>query len=47
MVKGEPDKADNIRNLFKMQQPRDSLRDMIIVNKTMDFLTKLVTGQQN
>jgi trigger factor len=46
MAKSEPDRAENIRALFATPQPRESLRDMMIINKTMDYLTKLVTGQE-
>jgi len=45
MVKEDPDRADNIRKLFGLPQPRESLRDMMVINKAMDYLTKLVTGQ--
>jgi len=46
MVKEDPDRADNIRRLFTLPQPRESLRDMMVINKAMDYLTKLVTGQE-
>jgi len=46
MVKEDPDRADNIRRLFVLPQPRESLRDMIVINKAMDYLTKLVTAQE-
>jgi trigger factor len=46
LVKEDPDRADNIRKLFSLPQPRESLRDMMVINKAMDYLTKLVTGQE-
>jgi trigger factor len=46
MAKDEPDRAENIRQLFALQQPRESLRDMKVINKTMDYLTGLATGQE-
>lgn len=46
MIKEDPDRADNIRRLFGLPQPRESLRDMMVINKTMDYLTKLVTGKE-
>ena len=46
MIKGDESRAENIRALFKMPQPRESLREMIVINKTMDLLTKMVTGQE-
>ena len=46
MVKSDESKADNIRALFNLTQPRESLRDMVAINKTMDLLTKIVTGQE-
>jgi trigger factor len=46
MVKEDPNTAGNIRQLFSMPQPRESLRDMMVINKAMDYLTKLVTGQE-
>lgn len=46
MAKEDPGRAENIRKLFSMPQPRESLRDMKVINKAMDYLTKLVTGQE-
>ena len=46
MIKEEPNRADNIRKLFALPLPRESLRDMMVINKAMDYLTKLVTGQE-
>ena len=46
MVKEDPNSAGNIRKLFAMPQPRESLKDMMVINKAMDYLTKLVTGQE-
>jgi trigger factor len=43
MIKGDETKAENVRALFSLPQPRESLRDMMIINKTMDLLTKIVT----
>ena len=45
MVQEDPNRAENIRKLFVMSQPRESLRDMMVINKAMDFLTKLVTDK--
>ena len=45
MVQEDPNRAENIRKLFVMPQPRESLRDMMVINKAMDFLTKLVTDK--
>ena len=42
----EPGRAEEVRTLFKQPRPRESLRDMMVINKAMDFLTKLVTGQE-
>lgn len=43
MIKGDETKAENVRALFSLPQPRESLREMMIINKTMDLLTKIVT----
>jgi trigger factor len=45
MLQSDESRAENVRALFSMPQPRESLREMIIINKTMDLLTKMVTGQ--
>jgi trigger factor len=45
MIKGDETKAENVRAVFSMPEPRASLRNMIAVNKTMDLLTKIATGQ--
>ena len=42
----EPGRAEEVRALFNQPRPRESLRDMMVINKAMDFLTKLVTGQE-
>jgi trigger factor len=47
MVKGDEAKAENVRAVFSMPEPRASLRNMLAINKTMDLLTKMVTGQQD
>jgi trigger factor len=47
MLKGDESRAESVRQLFSMPQPRESLREMIVINKTMDLLTKMVTGEQN
>ncbi len=44
MIKDDESKAENVRALFSLPQPRESLREMMIINKTMDLLTKIVTG---
>jgi len=41
----EQGKAEEVKKLFTQPRPRESLRDMMAINKAMDFLTKLVTGQ--
>ncbi len=46
MIKADESRADKVRQLFGLPQPRESLREMIVINKTMDLLTKMVTGQQ-
>ena len=45
MISNDESKAENIRAAFSLPQPRESLRKMILINKTMDLLTKIVTGQ--
>lgn len=45
MLKGDESRAESVRALFSMPQPRESLREMMVINKTMDLLTKMVTGQ--
>ncbi len=47
MVKGDEAKAENVRAVFSMPEPRASLRNMLAINKTMDLLTKMVTGQDD
>ena len=46
MTKGDETKAENVKAVFNMPEPRASLRNMIAINKTMDLLTKIATGQQ-
>jgi trigger factor len=46
MIKGDESRAENVRALFAMEQPRESLRGMIAINKTMDLLTKILTEQK-
>lgn len=46
MAREDPNRAESIRKLFTLPQPRESLRDMMVINKTMDYLAKLVTGQE-
>lgn len=45
MVKGDEAKAANVKAVFDMPEPRASLRNMLAINKTIDLLTKIVTGQ--
>jgi len=45
MIKGDESRAENVRALFNMPQPRESLREMMVINKTVDLLTTIVTGQ--
>jgi trigger factor len=40
MVKGDEKRADNVKALFDLPQPRESLRETMVINKTMDLLTK-------
>lgn len=47
MAQSDAGKADNVRTLFSMPQPRESLKDMLSINKAMDLLTKIATGQQD
>jgi len=47
MAGEEQGKAEEVKALFNQPRPRESLRDMMIINKAMDFLIKLVTGQDN
>ena len=42
----EQGKAEEVRKLFNQPRTRESLKDMMAINKAMDFLTKLVTGQE-
>jgi trigger factor len=46
MAGEEQGKAEEVKKLFTQPRPRESLRDMMAINKAMDFLTKLVTGQE-
>jgi len=46
MAGEEPGRAEEVKKLFTQPRPRESLRDMMAINKAMDFLTKLVTGQE-
>ena len=46
MAGEEQGKAEEVKKLFDQPRPRESLRDMMAINKAMDFLTKLVTGQE-
>ena len=47
MIKGDETKAENVKALFSLPQPRESLREMMIINKTMDLLTKIVTEKED
>ncbi|MBN1690229.1 MAG: trigger factor [Dehalococcoidia bacterium] len=47
MAGEDPGRADEVKAIFSQPRPRESLRDMMVINKAMDFLTKLVTGQDN
>lgn len=47
MIKGDEARADNVRAVFSMPEPRASLRNMIAINKTMELLTRIVTGQED
>jgi len=47
MIKGDETKAENVRAVFSMPEPRSSLRNMIAINKTMDLLAKIATGQED
>jgi len=46
MAGQEQGREEEVKKLFNQPRPRESLRDMIAINKAMDFLTKLVTGQE-
>jgi trigger factor len=45
MAKSDETKTQNVRTLFGMPQARESLREMIAINKCMELLTSIVTGQ--
>ncbi|MDD5648418.1 MAG: hypothetical protein PHY03_05755, partial [Dehalococcoidia bacterium] len=47
MAGEDPARSEEVKALFSQPRPRESLRDMMVINKAMDFLTKLVTGQDN
>jgi len=47
MAGEDSSKAEEVRDLFSQPRPRESLREMMVINKAMDYLTKLVTGQDN
>ena len=47
MVKSDETKAESIKAMFNLPRPRESLRDMMIVNKTMDMLIKIVTDKED
>jgi len=47
MAAEDPSRADDVKALFNQPRPHESLRDMMVINKAMDYLTKLVTGQDN
>jgi len=47
MAGEDPSRKDEIKALFNQPRPHESLRDTMVINKAMDFLTKLVTGQDN
>jgi trigger factor len=47
MAGEDPGRKEEIKALFNQPRPHESLRDMMVINKAMDFLTKLVTGQEN
>jgi trigger factor len=46
MAKGYDGREEQIRDLFNMSKPRESLKAMIIINKTMDLLFKIATGEE-
>jgi trigger factor len=47
MAGEDPNRSEEVKALFNQPRPHESLRDMMVINKAMDFLTKLVTGQEN
>jgi trigger factor len=47
MIRGDESRAENIRALFNAPQARESLKDMISINKAMDLLTKIATEQDS
>ena len=40
IMKGDEKRADDVKALFDLPQPRESLRETMVMNKTMDLLTK-------
>jgi trigger factor len=46
MAKGDETRTENIKAMFNLTRPRESLRDMLTINKAMDKLIKMVTGQE-
>jgi len=46
MAKGDEKKLAELNNLLSLPQTQASLRDMIVVNKTMEFITNIVTGSE-
>lgn len=45
MVKDDEARGEYVRALFSKPLPRESLREMMVVSKTMDLLIKMATGQ--
>jgi trigger factor len=45
MAKGDESKTQNVRALFDVPQARESLREMMAINKCMELLTSIVTEQ--
>ncbi|MDD5312582.1 MAG: trigger factor [Dehalococcoidia bacterium] len=46
MAKGDEKKLAELNNLLSLPQTQASLRDMIVVNKTMEFITNIVTSSE-
>ncbi len=47
MAGEDPGRKEEIKALFNQPRAHESLRDMMVINKAMDFLTGLVTGRDN
>ncbi|MCX6004064.1 MAG: hypothetical protein NT082_00065, partial [Chloroflexi bacterium] len=44
MAKGDEKKLAELKNLFTLPHPQESLKEMIVINKTMEFITNIVSS---